>query len=214
MDRSPADTVRNDPRDPVGGDPGDVARARPAAGPAADPPAVSLGRSGGRSLKDIALSLLILLLPIGLLLGFNRFVLDGEQPTVVDPGSAVAQARAAGAFPVDQPVGLSSAWRPVRADFRRGEDGATLRIGYLTPGQEGVQLVQSDVSAERLLPAELTSAGRPEGTVDIAGTPWQRYSARPGERALVLLAPERSIIVVGAADESRLRELAAALRPA
>lgn len=162
----------------------------------------------------MALSLLVLLLPIVLLLGFNRFVLGGEEPTVVDPGPAVAQARVAGAFPVDQPVGLDARWRPVRAAFQRGEHGATLRIGYLTPGDEGVQIVQSDVPAERLLPAELAGARRPEGAVDIAGTPWQRYPARPGERALVLLTPERSVVVIGSADEDRLRELAGALRPA
>lgn len=212
MDRSWAGTVRDDSHTSASGDSGDT--ARPTAESAAGPTAASLGRVGGRSAKDMALSLLVLLLPIGLLVGFNRFVLDGEKPTVVDPAAAVSQARAAGLFPVDQPVGLGSDWRAVRADFRREENGATLRIGYLTPAGEGVQLVQSNHPAERLLATELTSAGRPQGTVDVAGEAWQRYSARPGERALVLLEPQRAIIVVGAAEESRLRELAAALRPA
>lgn len=204
-DRPSADKAGNDP---AGNDPDGAQRDRPAVQPAANP----VGRITERSPRDMVLSLLVLLLPIALLLAFNRFVLDGERPTVVDPGPAVEQARAAGEFPVDEPVGLDPAWRPVRADFRRDADGATLRIGYLAPGDAGVQLVQSDVPAERLLPAELAGSGRPEGTVDIAGTPWQRYPARPGERALVLLEPERSVIVVGVAEESRLRELAAALR--
>lgn len=218
-DRSEADNARSEPADVADNARGDSAgvadsdpdgaeRDRPVVPRTANP----VGRIGERSPKDMLLSLLVLLLPIALLLAFNRFVLDGEQPTLVDPGPAVAQARSAGVFPVDHPVGLDPAWRPVRADFRREADGATLRIGYLAPGDAGVQLVQSDIPAERLLPAELTGAGRPEGTVDIAGTAWQRYPARPGERALVLLEPERSVIVVGSAEESRLRELAGALR--
>lgn len=161
----------------------------------------------------MAISLLVLLIPIALLVAFNRFVLDGEEPTVVDPAPAISLAQAAGMFPVDQPTGLDPAWRAVRADFRRAKDGATLRVGYLAPGDAGVQLVQSDVPAETLLPTELAEGVRPDGTIEIAGRQWQRYPGRPGERALVLLEPERTVLVVGSAEEPRLAELVTALNP-
>jgi hypothetical protein len=67
------------------------------------------------------------------------------------------------------------------------------------------------VPAERLIPAELTAGAKPEGTMDVAGQSWQRYTARPGEQALVLLQPERTVIVVGSAHDDELRELAASI---
>ncbi|HEX5542243.1 MAG TPA: DUF4245 domain-containing protein [Micromonospora sp.] len=161
-----------------------------------------------RSAKDMAMSLLILLLPVALLFAFHQVVLDGDEPAVIDPAPAVETARVAGTFPVSEPAGLDARWRPIRADFRREESGHTLRIGYVTPNDEGVQLVQSNVPADRLLPAELTKSSQPRGTVEVAGRSWQRYSARPGEWALVLLEPERTVIVVGSTGESELRQLA------
>ena len=82
----------------------------------------------------------------------------------------------------------------------------------MTPDGAGLQLIQSDVPAEELLPAELTKSGRAEGTVKLDGQPWQRYTARPGERALVLLERDRTIVIVGGAHEEEQRELATAVR--
>jgi hypothetical protein len=160
----------------------------------------------------MAISLLVLLIPIALLLGFYRVFLNGDDPVTVDPAPAISEARAANAFPVSEPAGLGSGWRTVSARFQRADDGATLRLGYVSPAGEGVQVVQSNVPAERLLPAELTGAGRPEGTLALAGRDWQGYTARPGEHALVLLESSRTVIVVGSAREQELRDLAGALR--
>ncbi|GAB3143571.1 hypothetical protein GCM10027290_20090 [Micromonospora sonneratiae] len=168
-------------------------------------------RRSQRSAKDMAISMLVLLVPIALLLGFYRVFLGGDQPVVVDPAPAIAQARSANAFPVVEPTGLGSEWRTVSASFRRADDGATLRIGYLSPDGRGVQLVQSNVPAERLIPTELAASGQAQGAVELAGRSWQRYPARSGERALVLLEPTRTVIVVGAAPESELHDLARSL---
>jgi len=163
-----------------------------------------------RTPRDMALSLLVLLVPVILGVLVYRVLFDGDEPVVVDPTSAIAEARAVGAFPVAEPTGLDSGWRTVSARFERGTDGAVLRLGYLTPDGDGVQLVQGNVPADRLVPQELTGKARPDGQLDIAGTTWQRYLARPGERALVLLEPARTVIVVGAAPMSDLRTLAGA----
>ncbi|WP_091248584.1 DUF4245 domain-containing protein [Micromonospora matsumotoense] len=165
-----------------------------------------------RSPKDMALSLLVLLVPIALLLAFYRGFLGGEQPTTVDAAPAYEQARAANVFPVAEPTGLGSGWRTVSASFRTVDDGANLRVGYLTPEGRGAQLVQSNVPPERLLPAELTAEGQPQGPADLGGANWQRYTGRGNEQALVLLTPNRTVIVVGDARDNELRELAGALR--
>ncbi len=165
-----------------------------------------------RSPKDMALSLLVLLVPIALLLAFYRGFLGGEQPTTVDAAPAYEQARAANVFPVAEPSGLGDGWRTVSASFRTVDDGATLRVGYLTPEGRGAQLVQSTVPPQRLIPAELTAQGQPQGPADLGGANWQRYTGRGNEQALVLLEPDRTVIVVGDARDNELRELAGALR--
>ncbi|NLU79344.1 DUF4245 domain-containing protein [Micromonospora sp. HNM0581] len=164
-----------------------------------------------RSPRDMAISLLVLLIPIALLIAFYRGFLGGDTPTTVDPAPAFEQAKLAGAFPVSEPAELGGGWRAVRATYRTAEDGATLRVGYVTPEGRGLQLVQSNVPPDRLLPAELTDEGRPQGRTDLGAGTWQRYTARGNEQALVLLQPERTVIVVGDARDNELRELATAV---
>lgn len=165
-----------------------------------------------RSPKDMAISLLVLLIPIALLIGFYRVFLGGDQPTQVDPAPTLAQARSINAFPVSEPVGLADGWQSVTANLQRPEGAVTLRLGYLSPDGGAVQVVQSNVPAERLLPGELTSKGQPQGATEVGGRSWMRYTARASERALVLMEPGRTVIVVGSAKESELRDLAGALR--
>ncbi|MEV0805080.1 DUF4245 family protein [Micromonospora sp. NPDC050200] len=187
----------------------DVPPARPTAG---GRPARREKARSERSPKDMALSLLVLLVPIALLLAFYRGFLGGEQPTVIDAAPAYEQARSANAFPVSEPARLSSGWRTVSASYRTVEGGANLRVGYLTPEGRGVQLVQSNVPPEKLLPAELTAEGQPQGPTDLGGRSWQQYTGRGNDQALVLLEPNRTILVVGDAGDNELRQLAGSLR--
>ncbi|MFC0528061.1 DUF4245 domain-containing protein [Phytohabitans kaempferiae] len=165
-----------------------------------------------RTPRDMVLSLIVLLVPVLLVVLIYRVVQGGDQPVTVDTAPAISQARSANAFPVSEPAGLSDDWRAISATFQKAEGGQILRLGYVTPDGAGLQLIQSNVPAENLLPAELTKSGRAEGAVKIEGRSWQRYTARPGERALVLLEQERTIVVVGSAHEEEQGELAAAVR--
>jgi hypothetical protein len=160
----------------------------------------------------MALSLLVLLIPIALLLTFYRLVLDGDEPIAVDTRPAVADARAAKLFPVLEPTGLSGDWRAVSATFRRADGQGTLRIGYVDPDGDPVQLVESSVPVEKLLPAELGAGATSAGTVGVGPADWQRYDTPRGEPALVRLEAGRTVLVVGKAELERLSELAAALR--
>lgn len=172
---------------------------------------VTVGKRGGRSPRDMALSLGILLLPIALLLLFYRLVLDGDKPVSVDPAPAVQQARAASGFEVLEPRGLGDDWHTITATFAKEADGATLRLGYVDPEKDPLQLIESSVPTARLLPAELGKSPQAESTFRDGGRTWQRYTARPGESALVLLEKGRTIIVVAPAGSKRLEPFAATL---
>jgi hypothetical protein len=158
----------------------------------------------------VTLSMIALLIPLAIIVAIFRFG-GGEDVQVQDPAPAFADARASRAFPVAEPAGLGDGWQSISAVFRL-ESGAILRVGYLSPSGGTAQLVESNQPADHLLPAELGDHMTSRGTVDIAGRAWQIFEVRNGEHALVELAPDRTIIVVGGADLTELRGLASALR--
>ena len=179
------------------------------AGPPADP-AVA-GRPSRRP-RDLLLSLAVLLIPVVLMMGIYRVVQGGDRPLTVDAAATFEEARSAGDFPAAVPAGLAGGWQTLSARYVPGDGRAVLRVGYLSPSGAGYQLVESDHATEALLGEELTVAARPIGTRQVAGREWRLYQARPGERALVLVEPERTLIVVGSGPESELTALAASLR--
>jgi hypothetical protein len=157
----------------------------------------------------MALSLLVLLVPIVVLLGVYRF-LGGESPTVVDPSSAYADARAAHAFPVSEPS-VPAGWRPVSSTFRRGDAGSVLRVGFRSPRGGTAQLVESNVNAGALVTAELGAGARDQGGTGLDGQEWHRYTASSGDHAFVLGQQDRTVIVMGRATDAELAQLAASL---
>jgi len=171
----------------------------------------TLGKREGRSPRDMAMSLLVLLIPIALLLTFYRVVLSGDKPVEVDPSTALQEARAAAVFPVVEPAGLGDDWTVTAATFRRVEGGATLRLGYLDPDDDSVLLVESSVPADTLVPTELGKDGRRTGTFRDEAQSWLRYEGRPGEISLVLIEQGRTIIVVGKTAPKNVEQLAASL---
>jgi uncharacterized protein DUF4245 len=160
--------------------------------------------------RDLVISLIVLLVPVVLLFGGYQLLAGRNQPVAVDPTGALAEARSAG-LTATTPTGLGEDWVPVSAVFQRVDGGLTLRIGYVTPDRASVQLVQSTVPADRLLPAELPEAAAPAGELDVAGQPWQRYESESDGRSLVLMEPELTTVVVGDAAEAELQQLAASV---
>lgn len=158
------------------------------------------------------MSLAVLLIPIALLLTFYRLVLDGDKPIAIDPAPTVQEAQQSKLFPVLVAQGLGDDWHTSSATFRRAENGATLRIGYVDPDQDPIQLVQSNVPAATLLPQELSKDAEPIGNFRAQTGVWRLYNARPGERALVLADQSRTVVIVGKTDTDNLESLAGALR--
>ncbi|MGX6602424.1 DUF4245 domain-containing protein [Micromonosporaceae bacterium Da 78-11] len=167
------------------------------------------GTREGRSLKDMGLSLGILIVPIALLLLFYRVVLSGDAPVTVDPAPTIQEAQKV--FTVAVPTGLSDDWHVSTATFRRAANGATLRLGYVDPDDDPIQLVESTVPAATLLPAELTKSAKPLENFRAPTGVWRLYDGRPGEQALVLAEQTRTIIVVGKTDVQNLEKLVTSL---
>lgn len=161
--------------------------------------------------RDLVLSLLVLVVPVLLLVGGYQVLADRHEPVRVAPDAQIAIARRAG-LEVLAPVGLERTWVPVSAAFREADGGATLRIGYVTPQDRPVQLVQSSIPPDRLLSRELARDPAAGGTVSVDGVEWHRYPAGNGETALLRSEPRLTVLVVGSAEERELRELAGALR--
>lgn len=185
----------------------------PAAGPEAEPVTGSGAELAAvrpsRTPRDMALSLIVLLIPVFLLVGAYRVLQGGDQPIVTDISSAVAQARSAGLV-AQAPPGLPPEWRATSARFSRESDGSILRIGYVTPSGGGLQLVRGDAPADALLARELGDATRLTGTVTVGLDAWQRYATRPGESALVRTGAGGTTVVIGQATDAELAALAGA----
>jgi len=159
----------------------------------------------------MTISLLVLLIPVALLVALFR-LRGGEDVVVIDPSAAISQARSTKAYAVVVPSGLPGQWRPVSATFRRGTDGAVLRLGYLTPSGGAVQLVESNEPLAPLMARELGDQIRPVGATALSGREWQSFQVRGSERALVLTEAGRTVIITGRAEPAELEQLAAALR--
>ncbi|MFI7597185.1 DUF4245 domain-containing protein [Actinoplanes sp. NPDC049681] len=175
------------------------------------PQTPTVGERAQRRPRDMALSLVVLLVPIVLLLLFYRLVLNGDKPVAVDPEPVLQQARTAAAFEVAAPQGLGADWHVQSATYKHDSGGATLRLGYADPGGKPLQLIESSVATTTLIPAELGKNPEAVGVFRAGARTWQRYDGRPGENALVLLEKGRTIIVVGPAEERTLETLASAL---
>src|SRR5258705_12992171 len=119
----------------------------------AEPEAPATPSRAGRSGRDMAISMVVLLIPLALVVAIFR-LRGGEDVQIVDPSSAIASAQSAKLFPVAAPTGLAAGWRPLSAQFAR--DGATgaLRVGYLTPNDGQGQLIETNAASARLTSLE------------------------------------------------------------
>jgi hypothetical protein len=158
----------------------------------------------GRSPRDMALSMAVLLIPIFIAVVVYRW-LGGEGAVAVDPSTAYADARAAKAFPVAE-VTVPKDWQPVSAAFRRDGSNAVLRVGFTGPGSGTAQLVEGN--AADLVATELGPGARIDARAVIGGKDWQRYPLTDGEQAVVLAEPGRTVIIRGRMPDAQLVAMA------
>ena len=177
-----------------------------------EPAATAVAQRLGRRPRDMVISIGVLLVVVFTLFGLYR-CLGGDEVTTVDPGPAYEEARDAKEFPVLVPTGLSDDWKSVSADYQPQSGGATLRVGWRSPDEGQLQLIESDIVPATLLTRELGPDAAPTGAVvDEGGRQWQVYNARNGETAYVFQEAERTVIVTGKATEEELREFVRSLK--
>lgn len=159
----------------------------------------------------MAISLGVLVVPLLILMAFCRP--DEADVETIDPTGTYRSAAAEAKYPVRKPAGLPGGWRSTNAAIERETGGGlTLRVSYITPSKEFIQLVESDVPSDKLIPDEI-GGGKVHGRIQIGEAQWQRYAGRNSdETALVLLDPKVTIVVTGDAPMGELTAFAALLR--
>jgi hypothetical protein len=159
--------------------------------------------------RDMFLSLAVLLVPIAAFFLLWNVFADGQQARVIDPGPAFDEAASTG-LAVSRPHDLSAQWQAVSSAVASQDGTVTLRVGYQTPQGAGMQLVETDGDAEKLLAAEITDAPRPAGTERIKDRQWQSYAVKGGN-ALLYSDDELTILVHGDTDVAELISFAETL---
>ncbi len=166
-----------------------------------------------RTPMDMAKAVLILLVPVMIAVAAYVFFFGGSSPIVIDPSGAYGDARAAGAFPVVQPQGLSSEWKPVSSAYGIEQGRHVLRVGYLAPDGAGLQLVESDGPAATVISDEVGTANPVGASVEAGGRTWGKVAAgKNNQVALIDTANGYTIVVKGQTSDTDLRTFAAALR--
>lgn len=173
-------------------------------------PAAKRGRLTARRPRDMIISLAVLLVPIGLIFVGWKFLLSDQDVNPVDFSESVDEAKRAG-LPVVEPDGLSDQWVPISHSVDGGKGEVTLRIGYHTPDEAGVQLVESDADVAEVLDSSLGAEAKKSGGKELAGREWTVYRGADGHRAYVSTTDGATIAVVGDAATAELDEFAGTL---
>ncbi|MEE1927769.1 DUF4245 domain-containing protein [Streptomyces sp. TRM 70351] len=173
---------------------------------------------GKKSVRDMVLSLSVILLGAGLLyltVPNEIFTDEDERASVreVSYRAELATAGRAAPYTLLAPAGLDEGWRATSVYYRAQSDhGAVWHLGFLDPDTEYAAVEQSDGPAEKFV-AEVTHRAEPTGeTSAVDGEEWARYEG-PKYDALVRSGPGVTTVVAGTAPFERLAELAAALEP-
>lgn len=156
------------------------------------------------------LSLAVLLVPIAVFLLLWNFLADGNQSSVVDPEPSFSQAASKG-VDVLRPHGLSQDWSAMRSAVDEKSGDVVVRVGYNTPSDAGIQLVETDADAEDLLAAELSGKAKPTGAAELANGDWQVYATKGGN-AMVLSHDGSSVLIHGDAEVDELNSFAKTLK--
>ncbi|MCF6521980.1 DUF4245 domain-containing protein [Streptomyces sp. JJ36] len=169
-------------------------------------------KRGTQTVRDMVLSLAVILLAAGVIYQFVPHDEDqGDGARRVDYRVEVNTARRAAPYPVAAPEGLPRDWRPTSVHYEGGgPDGAAWHLGFLTPGEEYAAVEQSDARPGPYISDVTFGAERTGRTQRIDGAEWVRYEGRKYD-ALVREEPGFTTVVTGTASFAQLAELAAAL---
>ncbi|HEU5472062.1 MAG TPA: DUF4245 domain-containing protein [Actinophytocola sp.] len=174
--------------------------------------------------RDLLGSLAVLLVIMGVLVGFSRGCSFSPGGPTVDQGAApsadVSRDLAAAAGSVDFAIRrpeVPAGWRANSSSVSAVGAGASVvvRVGWLTPDGRFVQLSQSGGEPADVVAAETGQRGpRATGQVDVLGTTWTTYPGRRAEQAWVTRLDGVTTLITGSAAEADFQVLARAVQAA
>jgi hypothetical protein len=169
-------------------------------------------------------ALAVLLVIIGVLVGFSRACSFNPGGPSIDPAAAptvdASRELKAAADSVDFPIRrpeLPAGWRANSSSVGPVGAGASVvvRVGWLTPKGRFVQLSQSGAEPADVAAVETDRPdARPNGEVDVDGVRWTTYPGRREEIAWVTRLDGVTTLITGTAGAEEFRELARAVRAA
>ncbi|SDE36374.1 DUF4245 family protein [Glycomyces harbinensis] len=164
--------------------------------------AAKSSRPKQRRMRDMALSLAVLLIPIGLFyVGWN-WVASDRQVSVVDTTEHYATAASLGLTVIEPQLGED--WQTISTDLAVEGEFVTLRTGWYSPEGDGLQLAQTTGPIEDVN-EELTGAGTP---VESGGVSWASYELSSGEAWVAELAGATVVLTAEPDGVNELPDLA------
>jgi hypothetical protein len=173
-----------------------------AADGAGDGEAVMPARPKQRRLRDMAMSMAVLLVPIGLFYVGWQWVASDRQVSVVDTTENHATAASLGLAAIEPE--LDGEWKAISTDLAVDGETVTLRTGYYSPDGNGLQLSETNGTVADVN-EDLSGAGTP---VEAAGIEWAAYETGNGETWVAEIGGETVVLSAEPDGVSDLLELA------
>jgi hypothetical protein len=171
--------------------------------------AVKPTRPKPRRMRDMAMSLAVLLVPLGLFFAGWQWVAADRQVSVVDTTEDYATASSLG-LQVVEPA-LADGWKPISTALAVDGDRVTLRTGWYSPEGDGLQVVETNGTAADVNEA-IAGAGTP---AEAGGITWAAYELDGGGAAWVAESDGETFVLTADPDGvNELPELAAAVAEA
>jgi hypothetical protein len=173
-----------------------------AADGAGDGEAVMPARPKQRRLRDMAMSMAVLLVPIGLFYVGWQWVASDRQVSVVDTTENHATAASLGLAAIEPE--LDGEWKAISTDLAVDGETVTLRTGYYSPDGNGLQLSETNGTVADVN-EDLSGAGTP---IEAAGIEWAAYETGNGETWVAEIGGETVVLSAEPDGVSDLPELA------
>lgn len=171
------------------------------------------GGTGRSGVGPLAIGTVVLAVIVLALTGLTRACsFSPTEPTVdrgsvqrVDVGQVSREAAQAVPFPVRAPT-MPADWIPQSSDVRPVGGGQAFRLGWLTPENGYLRLVQSDAPEDALVASE--QSGPPAlGPVSAGGRTWTTYRGVRGEALWVADVDGVRWLVTGSGTPARFTQL-------
>ncbi|GAB3649433.1 hypothetical protein GCM10028833_17130 [Glycomyces tarimensis] len=153
-------------------------------------------------MRDMALSLAVLLVPLGIFYWAWNWASPDREVSVVNTAEDYMSAESLGLDPVEPE--LSDDWKAISSALATADEAVTLRTGWYSPDGHGLQLVQTNGPVDEVHD-EIDGAGEP---VTAGGTAWSAYDIADGEAWVAELGGSTIVLLAEPDAVPELPELA------